>query len=94
MLTDKIQNDTISRLKKIEGQIRGLQRMIEDKKYCIDILFQFSAVSGALNKVSQAILKNHIETCVAETIASSAQEDKDKKIKELVDIFDRFMYCK
>ncbi len=91
MLTDKIQGDAISRLKKIEGQVRGLQRMIDDKKYCIDILFQLSAVHGALRKVSQAILKNHMETCVAEAITSSNKADSDKKIKELEEIFDKFM---
>lgn len=94
MLTEKIQHDAISRLKKIEGQVRGIQRMVEEKKYCIDILFQFSAVTGALNKVGQAILKNHIETCVAEALAYSTEGDKNKKIKELLEVFDRFMYCK
>ena len=94
MLTTKIQHDAISRLKKIEGQIRGLQRMVEEKKYCVDILFQISAVYGALGKVGHIILKNHIETCVAEAIASSTKEDKDIKIEELAEVFDRFMYCK
>lgn len=92
MLTEKIQQDSISRLKKIEGQVRGLQRMVEEKKYCVDILFQISAVCGALRKVGHSILKNHIETCVAEAIASSTEEDKDKKVEELVEVFDRFMY--
>ena len=94
MLTEKIQHDAISRLKKIEGQVRGIQRMVEEKKYCVDILFQISAVTGALNKVGQAILKNHIETCVAEALAYSTEEDKNKKIKELLEVFYRFMYCK
>lgn len=94
MLTTKIQHDSISRLKKIEGQVRGLQRMVEEKKYCVDILFQISAVCGALRKVGHIILKNHIETCVAEAIASSTEEDRDIKIKELVEVFDRFMYYK
>ncbi len=65
--------------------------MIDEKKYCIDILFQISAVPGGLKKVGHNILKNHIQTCMADVMASPEQEDKDKKIKELIDVFERFM---
>lgn len=91
MLTEKIQHDSIIRLKRIEGQVKGLQRMVEEKKYCVDILLQVSAVFGALKKVGHAILKNHIQTCVAEAMASSNEEDKEVKIQELMEVFNRFM---
>lgn len=91
MLTPKVQKDSLVRLRRIEGQVKGIQRMIEEEKYCVDILLQISAVYGALRKVGQAILKNHIETCVAEAMTSSNEEDKNKKIDELMNIFDRFV---
>lgn len=91
MLTTEIQHDSISRLKKIEGQVRGLQRMVEEKKYCVDILLQISAVYGGLKKVGHAILKNHIKTCVDGAMPSPDEEGKDKKIQELIEVFDRFM---
>lgn len=91
MLTPELQKDSINRLKRIEGQIKGIQRMVGDKKYCVDILFQMSAVFGALRKVGHNILKNHIETCVAEAMTSANQEEKNKKVEELMEIFDRFV---
>lgn len=91
MLTAKLQKDSLIRLKRIEGQIKGIQRMVEEKKYCVDILLQISAVYGALRKVGQIILKNHIETCVAEAMVSSDEENRKRKIDELMDIFDRFV---
>jgi len=71
MLTPEIQKDSLMRLKRIEGQIKGIQRMVEERKYCVDILLQISAICGALRKVGHIILKNHIETCVTEAMTSS-----------------------
>ncbi|MGM0366880.1 MAG: metal-sensitive transcriptional regulator [Actinomycetota bacterium] len=91
MLTEEIQKDAVNRLKKIEGQVRGLQRMVEERKYCVDILLQISAVCGGLKKVGHSVLGNHVKTCVASALSSSSEEDKDKKIQELIEVFDRFM---
>ncbi len=91
MINDQIQRDALNRLKKIEGQVRGLQRMIEEKKYCVDILFQVSAVCGALKKVGHSVLGNHISTCVAQALSSHAEDEKNKKINELIDLLDRFL---
>ncbi len=91
MLTDKNKQEVINRLKKIEGQVRGIQRMVDEKKYCIDILLQISAVSGGLRKVGHSILNNHIKTCVAASLSSTAEEEKERKIKELIEVFDRFL---
>ena len=63
-----VNEKALRRLKNIEGQARGLQRMVEEGKYCVDILTQISAVRAALNSVGMVILKRHIETCVSEAI--------------------------
>ena len=79
--------NTLPRLKKIEGQIRGISRMIEDEKYCIDILHQISAVKGALHKVEMMILRKHIEGCVANAIKEGGAQEK---IDELMKTLEKF----
>jgi DNA-binding FrmR family transcriptional regulator len=66
--------DLLARLKRIEGQMRGLQRMVEEDKYCIDILTQITAANKALNKVAIALLEDHMKHCVAEAISGDRQE--------------------
>lgn len=78
----------ITRLRKVEGQVKGLQRMVEEEKYCVDILTQIAAARAALNKIGLIIFEDHIRGCVAETIDS---EGRDEKISELVDIAFRFL---
>lgn len=87
MLNDEIENDCIKRIKKINGQILGIEKMINEKRYCIDIVFQIKAVKAALHKISAMILKNHIETCVLSSFNTADEKDKKKKINELIDIF-------
>lgn len=79
--------NTLPRLKKIEGQIRGISKMIENEKYCIDILHQISAVKGALHKVELMILKKHIEGCVTNAIKGGNAEEK---IEELIKTLEKF----
>jgi DNA-binding FrmR family transcriptional regulator len=69
----KNKEDLLARLRRIEGQVRGLQRMVESDAYCIDVLTQITSVDGALKKVAVALLEDHIRHCVAEGIAA----DKD-----------------
>ena len=84
----KIDKDaTIKRLNRIEGQVRGISRMIEDKRYCIDVLQQTQAIKSALAKVEDAILKDHAATCVETAIASGEEEEQRRKFGELVDLF-------
>ena len=71
----------LARMKKIEGQSRGIQRMIEDDRYCVDIVQQLTALSSAVDKVSLLILESHIKGCVANAIK---QEDGEGHIKELM----------
>ncbi len=90
MINEHSKKEALSRLKKIEGQISGIRRMIEGEKYCVDILHQISAVSGALEQVSKIIMKRHLESCVTEAIKTGTTRERDKKIDELMDVFKRF----
>ncbi len=85
--TVKHQN-ALERLKRIEGQVKGIIRMVEDDKYCIDIINQISAVKGALNKVALIILQNHVESCVTEAVKN---EDSEEKIEELIETIQKFV---
>ena len=77
------------RLSRIEGQVRGLARMIDDDRYCIDIVTQISAVRTALRRVEEEILRDHVSHCVAQAVASGSQADQRKKIAELMDVVGR-----
>jgi len=80
----------LSRLSRIEGQVRGVARMIESERYCIDILDQVQAIKAALRKVEDEVLKNHSAHCVAHAIDSGDAHDSRKKFSELVDLFSRY----
>ena len=88
MLIDK--KNTIKRLSRIEGQVRGISKMIDEERYCIDVLQQIQAIKAALSKVEDAILKDHSNTCVASAIASGNQEEQQQKFSELVDLVAKF----
>mgnify|MGYP005839521269 CR=1 FL=1 len=79
----------INRLKRIEGQARGLIRMVEADRYCIDILQQMQAVKAALAKVESEILKAHAGSCVEEALQSGTLAEQRKKFSELVDLLER-----
>ena len=78
----------LRRLKNIEGQVRGLQRMVEEEKYCVDILTQISAVRAALNSVGMLVLHRHIETCVSGAIQSGG-EKRAEIIDELMSVLSK-----
>jgi DNA-binding FrmR family transcriptional regulator len=82
--------EEIIRLKKIEGQIRGVQRMIEDKRYCIDILTQLASISGALKRVEENILERHLKGCVQNSLYKGNKDDRERKIEEVVQILQKF----
>ncbi len=86
----KLQKEsTIKRLKRIEGQVRGIVRMIEEERYCIEILQQMQAIKSAFAKVEDAILKDHSATCVEKAIASGNPKEQRKKFGELVDLLSK-----
>ena len=78
-----------ARLSRIEGQVRGVARMIEQDRYCIDVVNQIEAVRGALKRVEDAILKDHVAHCVEGAIASGDAGDQRRKLAELVQVFGR-----
>jgi DNA-binding FrmR family transcriptional regulator len=78
------------RLRRIEGQVQGLQRMLDNDAYCVDILLQISAVQGALEQVQKLLLGRHIESCVADALRSGSKSERQQKVEELLDVFSRF----
>ena len=85
--TDKERRDLMNRLKRIEGQVRGIQNMLENDAYCADILVQVAAVNAALNSFNKLLLAAHIRGCVAEDI----REGKEDKVDELCAMLEKLM---
>lgn len=83
-------SDCLKRLSRIEGQVRGVSRMIDEQRYCIDILTQIRAIKAALNKVESEILKDHADHCVADAIQSGDETEQKKKFNELIELFGRY----
>lgn len=83
-------DDYVRRLRRIEGQARGLQRMVEDDKYCIDILTQISAITKALESVALGLLGEHLSHCVADAAAAGGR-DAEVKLKEATDAIARLV---
>lgn len=84
-------SDNLAALRRIEGQVRGVQRMVEEKKYCIDILNQIAAVKGALGTVEKRILERHFRHCVKDAMASRSDPDTAEKIAEIMDLINKRM---
>ena len=81
-------HDNIRRLKTIEGHIRGIQRMLEEDKYCIDIIRQIQAVQAALNKVSSKILDGHLNTCLLNAVQGDDPAERQRVLNEITEVFD------
>jgi CsoR family transcriptional regulator, copper-sensing transcriptional repressor len=80
----------IKRLHRIEGQVRGIERMVEDERYCIDILTQISAVTTALDSLGLKVLGDHVSSCVAHAFASGDEQAASEKSRELLAAVERF----
>lgn len=79
----------LKRLNRIEGQVRGLARMVEEDRYCIDIVTQIAAVRAALRRVEEDVLRDHVSHCVAHAMASGDKAEQEQKISELMDVLAR-----
>lgn len=77
------------RLKKVEGQVRGLQKMIEERRYCMDIVSQIRAVTGALRKVELGVLETHLHHCVHNALATHDSRDAEIKIREILQLLEK-----
>ncbi len=82
--------ERIVALKRIEGQVRGLQNMIEDRRYCVDIITQLYSIIGALYGVGNQIFKRHIESCVVNALKGRSESEKQKKINEVIELISKF----
>jgi CsoR family transcriptional regulator, copper-sensing transcriptional repressor len=89
MLDETQQQAIVTRLNRIEGQVRGIRRMVQEPRLCVEILQQLAAAEAALNRISLAVFRFHVEKCVPEAVAKGEPERR-QELSELVDIFDRF----
>ncbi len=87
MISEDVKKDALTRLKKIEGQIRGVQKMVEEEKYCIDIINQVTAAEKALDSVAKIVMKRHVESCVTEAVVRG---DGQNMIDELIETVFKF----
>jgi DNA-binding FrmR family transcriptional regulator len=84
--------ENLARLARIEGQVRGIKRMVEEGEYCVDIITQVQATQSALGAVGRKILEKHLDMCVTTAIESKSKQDVDQKIKEVMKVMKRM--CK
>ncbi|MCX7975461.1 MAG: metal-sensitive transcriptional regulator [Bellilinea sp.] len=78
----------LNRLKTAEGHLRGIQRMVEEDAYCIDIIRQIQAVQSALNKVSSILLENHLNTCLITAVRGEDPQERERVLREIVDVYE------
>jgi len=81
--------ENLARVSRIEGQVRGIRRMIEEREYCIDIITQIQAAQSALGAVGRKILEKHLDTCVSEALEGKSKADSDEKLRELMRVIKR-----
>jgi DNA-binding FrmR family transcriptional regulator len=80
--------DTLRRLKSIEGHVRGIQRMVENDEYCIDLIKQIFAVQAALSKVSQKILDDHLHSCLITAVRGDDPQDRERVLTEITEVYE------
>jgi len=82
-------DNQLVRLKKVEGQVRGIQTMIQERRYCMDLLSQIRAVTGAMRKIESGILESHLQHCDNDAISSKSKKEAEVKIKEIIRLFEK-----
>ena len=90
MLDPESKQRTLTRLRRVGGQIQGVQRMLEEDKCCVDIMLQISAIQGALEQISKILLAHHIQGCVAESVTAGTERERNRKIDELIEVCSRY----
>lgn len=90
MLSNEDKKKLAHRLARVTGQVEAVSRMIEEDAYCVDILMQLSAATGALGKVGQIVLENHLRTCVAEAMKNGDGPQREQKLNELITLFRKY----
>jgi len=89
MMNAETKRQALGRLRRIVGQVQGVQRMVEEEKYCVDVLLQISAVQGALEQVAKIIMTRHIESCVLDSLKAGSERERSQKIDDLIRVFAR-----
>src|ERR1041384_6412601 len=89
VMQSETKSDCLKRLNRVEGQVRGLARMVEEDRYCIDVVTQIAAVRAALRRIEELVLKDHVGHCVEHAIASGDPKEQRAKIAELMDVLGR-----
>jgi DNA-binding FrmR family transcriptional regulator len=87
-MSDEATNNVINRLKSVEGHVRGIERMVENGEYCVDIVNQILAVQRALQKVNGLVLERHLHTCVTTAIRGDDPDERERVIGEILDVFE------
>ncbi|MCP3979146.1 MAG: metal-sensitive transcriptional regulator [bacterium] len=90
MLDDKSKRALRARLRRAEGQVAAIGRMIDDDSYCVDVLLQIAAAQGALSRVGEIVLDSHVRTCVRDAFDSGDEDAREAKIDELMEVFSRW----
>ena len=86
-MDDETRSDAKARLKRVAGQVGGIERMVDEGRYCIDILLQISAIQGALSEIGRVVLAKHLETCLSDALKSGNARERKAKVDEILDIF-------
>jgi DNA-binding FrmR family transcriptional regulator len=81
-------SDTLRRLKTVEGHLRGIQRMVDEEAYCIDVIRQIQAVQGALNKVSTKVLSDHLHSCLITAVRGDDPDERERVLKEISEVYE------
>ena len=89
-MNSELKKTVVARLQRIAGQVEGVARMIEQDRYCVDILLQVAAAQAALGKAGALILRSHVDTCVNDAMTNGTAAQRKKKIDELMDVFSRY----
>jgi DNA-binding FrmR family transcriptional regulator len=88
MMDDEHRSAVLKRLRSISGHVNGIERMVADDAYCIDVIKQVQAVQAALNKVNDLILEQHLNSCVIEAVRGDNQKERERVLDEIVDVFE------
>lgn len=80
--------NSLRRLKTVEGHVRGIQRMVEEDAYCIDVIRQIQAIQSALSKISTQILEEHLHTCLITAVRGEDEQERERVLREIIDVFE------
>jgi DNA-binding FrmR family transcriptional regulator len=90
MMNDVTKQKVVARIHRIVGQLEGVVRMVEEDRYCVDVLLQIASAQAALGQAGKVVLRSHVETCVADALAIGKPAERQRKVDELMEVFARY----